>query len=229
MKTIILCYHKIGEEHEEGRWLNCSPATLEAHARYFKRKNFPGFLPKDFVQNQPDQKPKGICFTFDDAYVSAIQNAPHVLEKHDYRGAFYAVPSLVGQSSIWDAEKARPLATWGELIRLQSNGHEIGNHTLTHAKMNQLSREDQLQEWIKANEQLQSQGIQVASACFPYGFFNEQTLETLAMSGIKVGLALKKRPVKNDHPICLPRVIVSFSDQIPKLLYKIYIRPILKK
>jgi peptidoglycan/xylan/chitin deacetylase (PgdA/CDA1 family) len=225
MKTIILCYHKVGEEQDEGRWLNCSPSILKEHVTFFARKNFPCFLPRDFK----DGRPAGVCFTFDDAYVSAIQNAPHILESMGFRGAFYAVPSLVGKSSEWDQEKSRPLATWAELLRVQSAGHEIGNHTFSHAKMNQLSFEDQQNEWQQANDMLRNQGIHPQSGCFPYGFFNEGTLESLASTGIKVGLALKKRPVKDDLSICLPRVIVSFSDRIPKLLYKIHIRPILKK
>lgn len=223
MKTLILCYHKIGEEAEEGRWLNCAPSTLVEHARFFSKRRYRGFLPQEFASSRP----QGVCFTFDDAYVSAIQEAPSILEKFGYRGAFYAVPQLVGKTSEWDSERARPLATWGELLRIQSNGHEIGNHTFNHAKMNQLSREQQLEEWEEANLLLRNQGIEPQSACFPYGFYNEETLETLASTGIKVGLALKKRPVRSEHPICLPRVVVSFSDRIPKLLYKIYVRPLL--
>lgn len=221
MKTVILCYHKIGSELEEGRWLNCAPETLGAHARFFGRKRWPGVLPRDFAAARPE----GICFTFDDAYVSAVSNAPAILEDAGYRGAFYAVPSLVGVASNWDDEKARPLATWAELIRLSSRGHEIGNHTNSHPRMSELTLERQIQELAVAHQMLTDRGLDSRSVCYPYGSFNADTLAAVSSLGYQVGLKLAKRPVQAESALELNRVVVSFSDSLPKLLYKIYVRP----
>jgi peptidoglycan/xylan/chitin deacetylase (PgdA/CDA1 family) len=230
MKAVILCYHKVGIESEEGRWLNCSPENLMSHANFFVRRNFNYFLPKDFAPSMTSERnSKRVCFTFDDAYVSAVQNAPPVLESVGFRGCFYAVPSLVGMSSLWDGERARPLATWAELLRIQSAGHEVGNHTFTHPKMSQLDYDEQLREWQLANEMLRDNGIEVQSGCFPYGDWCHDTLKSLRNSGIPVGLQLGKRPVGDEPTVCLPRVIVSFSDRVPKLIYKIWVRPKLRR
>lgn len=221
LKTVILCYHKIGTESEEGRWLNCAPATLAAHARFFQRLRWPGFLPREFAKSRPE----GICFTFDDAYVSAVSNAPKILEDSGFRGAFYAVPSLVGSASLWDAELARPLATWGELLDLKGRGHEIGNHTYTHPRMAELSYEDQLRELAQAQSALTANGLRSESVCFPYGSYNPETLQAMSALGLSVGLKLAKRPVGSESSLELNRIVVAYSDALPKLLYKIYIRP----
>jgi hypothetical protein len=88
---------------------------------------------------------------------------------------------------------------------------------------------EQLSEWRIAMQALREKGIRVGSACFPYGAFNDATLSTLAATAIPVGLMLGKRSVEpSDRIIALPRVIVAFSDSLPKLLYKINIRPKLR-
>lgn len=221
LKTVILCYHKIGTETEEGRWLNCAPSTLESHARFFRRMRWPGFLPKEFAV----ERPQGICFTFDDAYVSAVSNAPTILEENDFRGAFYAVPSLVGETSSWDSEKARPLATWGELLGIAGRGHEVGNHTLTHARLADLTLDQQMIELREAQALLRERGIPPSSVCYPYGSFNADTLRAMKSVGLSVGLKLAKTPVYGESTLELNRIVVAFSDALPKLLYKIYIRP----
>ncbi len=223
MKTVILCYHKIGDEETEGRWLNCHPQTLRSHCRFFARRKVPGFLPRDFVTSRPS----GVCFTFDDAYVSAVSASPSILEENGFRGAYYAVPSLVGQSSVWDGERAVSLATWGELHDLIRRGHEIGNHTMTHARLGNLDFEAQKAELESAQKKLHEMGIDSQSLCFPYGSYNDETLRVMRELGVKVGLRLGKRPVGNETPDALNRVIVAYSDTLPKLLYKIHLRPLL--
>ncbi|MEI7575452.1 MAG: polysaccharide deacetylase family protein [Armatimonadota bacterium] len=221
MKTVILCYHKIGTEPEEGRWLNCAPSTLTSHTQFFKRFGWPGFLPREFATGRP----QGVCFTFDDAYASAVTHAPRILEESEFRGAFYAVPSLVGQTSSWDGEKARPLATWGELLDIAGRGHEVGNHTMCHPRLADLAFDEQLLELREAQDLLRERGIVPASACYPYGSFNTDTLRAMKSVGLSVGLRLAKTPVYNESTLELNRIVVAFSDSLPKLLYKIYIRP----
>ena len=221
MKTVILCYHKIGFEPEEGRFLNCAPETLESHARYFWRKGWKNFLPRDFEGGRKE----GICFTFDDAYVSAVQNAPLILEEFGLHGAFYVVPSLVGKTSSWDGDIARPLAGWGELLSIVGRGHELGNHTMSHPHLDLLDLVEQKQQLVDASKQLSEHGIEAKSVAFPYGGFNSDTLAAMEAAGIQVGLALGKRPVGSEPANCLPRIVVGYSDSVTKLLYKIYIRP----
>ena len=221
MKTVILCYHKIGFEPEEGRFLNCSPDQLASHAKFFNRKGWKGLLPRDFI----DERKSGICFTFDDAYVSAIENAPTVLERFGFRGAFYVVPSLVGKTSSWDGDIARPLAGWDELLAIAARGHELGNHTLSHPRLDGLPVADQERELLEASRLMKERGIEAQSVAFPYGVFNLDTFLAMTKSGIKVGLALGKRPVGDEPANCLPRIVVGYSDSVAKLLYKIFIRP----
>ena len=157
--------------------------------------------------------------------MSAVTNAPSVLERHGFRGAFYVVPSLVGLSSTWDGDKARPLADWDSLLAVAARGHELGNHTLTHPRLDSLPQSEQHVEIEAASKVMHARGIEVSSIAFPYGSFNSETLSSMSTAGIEVGLALGKRPVGTDPINCLPRIVVGYSDSVAKLLYKIYVRP----
>ena len=120
---------------------------------------------------------------------------------------------------------ARPLADWDALLSIAARGHELGNHTLTHPRLNELSVTEQLVEIESASKVLHARGVEVSSIAFPYGLSNQDTFAAMETAGVKVGLALGKRPVGAEAANCLPRIVVGYSDSVAKLLYKIFVRP----
>jgi peptidoglycan/xylan/chitin deacetylase (PgdA/CDA1 family) len=171
---------------------------------------------------------KAVCFTFDDAYASTMHHAPSILEEGQAFGSFYAVTDKVGLTSDWDGAEARPLASWEALVQAQARGHEIGNHTRSHVQLARLEWLAQVAEITDATRALKDHGLNAASFCFPYGSLCSP--DVLTEAGYNIGLALKKRvATENDDPRLLPRVVVAYSDVLPMLLYKIYIRPRLRR
>lgn len=223
MKLPILCYHKVGPIEEEGRRLNIDPARLASHVRYFIRRDFQFVLPSELASMWPD---RAVCFSFDDAYTSALKNALPVFNKVGVKAAFYVVTSLVGRMSSWDGDCARPLAPWKDITDAARAGHEIGNHTVSHPFLAKLSREDQQTEICQAKESLLKNRLSCASLCYPYGSFSAETEQAALAAGYQVALALGKRPATpKDNRLALPRIVVAYGDALPKLLYKIHIRP----
>ena len=219
----ILCYHQVGPESQEGRRLNVSPETLESHVRHFVRKGRRFARAGDLADGIPSEY---VCFTFDDAFASAVERATEILARYGVWGTFYAVPSKVGATSDWDRGHEKPLATWEGLLGAQARGMEIGNHSLTHADLSRLSLEAQAKEIEGAEDLLIEHGLDGRSVCYPYGRFNEQTRAAMEREEIKVGLALGRRPARpGDDLMFLPRIVVGYSDRLPKLLYKIHLRP----
>jgi len=189
----ILCYHKVAPERDEGRHLNIEPATLESHVRYFCRKN------RRFARAGDLEKgiPQGcVCFTFDDAYLSALTNGVEVLSRQGVWGSFFAVPSFVGGLSNWEGGGGKPLAGWDALLAAQAQGMEIGNHTLRHLDLSMLGVQEQLAEIELAEDLLIEHGLGASSLCYPFGRFNSDTRQAAAQAGAKVGLALGRRPAR---------------------------------
>lgn len=227
MSATILCYHKVGSAAEEGRRLNIEPSRLRSHVRFFAKKNRPFLVAGDLSGSWPEGI---VCFTFDDAYSSTMVHAPIIFEEFGVRASFYAVPGRVGGVSDWDGELSRPLANWDLLREVQAHGHEIGNHSLNHPKMASLPPEEQFAEISAAHERMKAESIRSRSFCYPYGNHDDRTIEMLKKAGYGVGLALGKRPAKpEDNRLSLPRIVVAFSDALPMLLYKIHLKPLLKR
>ena len=223
MRAIILCYHKVGSKVDEGRRLNVSPSRLRSHARYFLRAGYQFVRARDFASDWPA---RCVCFSFDDAYWSALSWGAPVLEEVGVRGTFYAVPSLVGGASVWDAASPRALATWSSLVDAQKRGHEIGNHSFSHVHLARLPLPEQQEQVRLADADLRENGLDPGSFCFPYGSYNADTLTALRSCGYSVGLALGKRAaLPTDDRLALPRFVIGYSDALPMLLYKVFLRP----
>lgn len=219
----ILCYHKVGPIAEEGRWLNVEPARLDSHVRFFSRRGYGFIKAGELAEMFP---PHAVCLTFDDAYHSALTHGLEVLKRHEATGTFYAVPTLVGKRSEWDGSRSKLLARVELLKDAQRAGCEIGNHTNTHADLSSLDLAAQLEEWKLADDWLLGQGLAPESLCYPYGKLNAESVAAAKAAGAKVAVALGKRPARvDDDRLRMPRIVISYSDGLPKLLYKLHIRP----
>lgn len=224
--TAILGYHKVGPENEEGRWLNVSPRDLRAQIRFLSRRGFE-ILPASALHNA--RTGRQAFLTFDDAYLSFFSYGVEVLKSESVPATTYVVPGRVGESSTWDGDRSRPLMSWEQLEVSQAAGVEIGNHTMTHPRLADLSAEGQLDEIGSAHNELLARGFSPKTFCLPYGSYSSETLVALDQAGYKVNLTVKKGLVPSAvNPLELPRVMVSFSDRVPGLWYKLFVKPVLK-
>ncbi len=221
----ILCYHKIGPVDLEGRRLNMEPKTLATHIRFFKRSGFRFTQAKDLTAWPRDRT---VCLTFDDGYVSTLTYGLDVLRSLAAKASVYIVPGKVGQTSDWDFGHERPLASWDLLTKVPQDVVELGNHTLSHARLGDLESDEQVAEWLAAKAEAAKKGIHFESCCLPYGSWNASSVESVRQSGYQVCLGLSRRQARSDdNRLLLPRIVVGFSDKLPGLLYKLYIRPLL--
>jgi peptidoglycan/xylan/chitin deacetylase (PgdA/CDA1 family) len=224
MKAIILCYHKVGPETEVGRWLSVHPDRLRQFAAFFRRRGYTFVRGADLASPWPS---RCVCFTFDDAYISALDCAVPILKSFGGTGSFYAVPKFVGLSSEWDGDRAQDLASWDSLRLAQSEGFEIGNHTFSHVHLGELSAAEISAEIISAHDALVAHELRPGSFCYPYG-----SESALARAGCiyPVGLRLGKAVAsESDDRRGLPRVVVAYGDSLAMLLYKIHVRPRLRQ
>jgi peptidoglycan/xylan/chitin deacetylase (PgdA/CDA1 family) len=218
-RSVIFCYHKVGPEAEEGRFLNVEPAGLRAQLLFLRRRYW--------AVHVSDVATRGgqVALTFDDAYLSALTHGLEILRELNLPATFYAVPNLVGKSSEWDGERARPLADWDLLTVADEEGQRVGNHTWSHPDLSLLSLEEQMKEWESAQERLVREGLEPVSGCYPYGKGNATSAEALGRV-CAWGVTLEGRPIApTDSPLLLPRIAVAFRDRAPQLLYKVHVRP----
>ncbi|MBS1716762.1 MAG: polysaccharide deacetylase family protein [Armatimonadetes bacterium] len=225
MRIPILCYHKVGPEQEEGRFLNIEPERLASHARFFKRRGYRFVRAADLDFGSQG---KTVCLTFDDAYTSTLTYGLQALQKEGVTATIYAVSSLIGKTSEWDGDRARPLADLKLLLSAQDAGFEIGNHSVSHPKFAELGQEDQARQITEAHEAFLSMGLKPGSFCFPYGSHNQASGHAVEKAGYRIGVILGTRiATEKDNPRLLPRVPIAFSHALPMMIYRVFIRPYL--
>lgn len=218
----VLCYHKVGPISESGRFLNIEPSRFKQQIEFFQRRDTRFVLAKDLA----DIRLEGnvVCLTFDDSYTSALTYGREVMLSKNVRGTFYAVAERIGRTSDWDEERAQPLAPLELLLEAQDQGFEIGNHTKSHPKLNELDPKSQAEEIIHAATTLKGYGLTIESFAYPYGL-SDASARNLVATSHRIGLALGKRLANSQDPRdSIPRFVVSYSDSIPKLIYKIWLR-----
>lgn len=222
----ILCYHKVGPVAQEGRRLNVEPGRLRSHLLFFMRRAYA--FPTVWEVAEGRWEARSVLFTFDDAYASTIQNAAPLFLAAGRPCAIFAVAGHVGTESSWDGSLARPLADWDSLRSAGLAGIEIGCHSLSHARIDTLDASSLEREIQGAKRVLEEHGIVHASFCYPYGSHSEAVRSAVRKSGYRVAFALGKRCAHpHDDRLALPRIAVAYSDVLPKLIYKMFVRPML--
>ena len=94
--------------------------------------------PNSFVYVEAELKPMDVVLTFDDGVKDHLLVAAPELEKRGWRGVFCIIPEWIG--------KGENRLTWDDVRELKRRGHEIANHTLSHADLGKLAREGRLDE-----------------------------------------------------------------------------------
>jgi peptidoglycan/xylan/chitin deacetylase (PgdA/CDA1 family) len=105
-------------------------------------------------------------FTFDDVPASAARAGADLLNANGAFGTFYIAAGLLGtRDEFWD------VATVDDVRRLHATGHEIGDHTFSHPKVDEISAET-LEEEENANRAALREicgDLPLENFAFPFG------------------------------------------------------------
>ena len=104
-----------------------------------------------------------------------------------------------------------------EIEQLYQEGHEIGSHGYNHCWLSRLDYKKQLDEIQKTKEFWLQRGIfqENWTICYPYGDFNEDTINISKDCGALIGLTVEHgiASMKNNDMLRLPRVD---TNELPK-------------
>ncbi|MBG0813051.1 polysaccharide deacetylase family protein [Planomonospora sp. ID82291] len=126
-------------------------------------------------------KPKTIvALTFDDGDATHAA-AARMLEKHGMRGTFYVNSATIGIDGK---------LTEGRLAALARAGHEIGGHTLTHVRLNELLPGEQRVQICDDRRALMKLGHRVTTLAYPFGAVNADAEKTARLCGYNAARAV---------------------------------------
>ena len=239
-QVLVLEYHRIGEPEE--RWQR-TPGNLRSD---LQRLLDDGYYPvnlRDLVENHLRSVPAGkrpVVLTFDDSTIDqfrilldgsvdpesavGILLAFHEAHPADWplRATFFV---LQGEGQPGYGLFGQPDLALQKLSMLVEWGMEIGSHTIAHANLHQISREEVQRELGLSKAQLEGwlPGYEVVSLSVPYGIYPQD--ETLLAAGehdgvsytykaaVQVGASLSPSPqAPLFRPYHIPRVQAIQSE-----------------
>lgn len=149
-------------------------------------------------QDIPD---KLVVLTFDDGCASQYTVVAPLLKLHNFNATFFMCEF---PPNYKDSTK---YMTWGQVKALSEMGFEVGNHTLSHAKINKITNQQYIEQ-VKAIEyKCDSMAIEkLESFAYPAYDLNASALEILQQLGYKYARAGGNRPYNplEDHPFLIP-------------------------
>jgi peptidoglycan/xylan/chitin deacetylase (PgdA/CDA1 family)/glycosyltransferase involved in cell wall biosynthesis len=202
----VLMYHRFIEHESEkgihGTWMRLD--MFEKHLKLIKRLGFETLTPKDLAEKgfihrlQPGKK--FLMLTADDGYRDNLTRMLPLLEKYDMKATVFIVSDET--HNRWDTDHPTnpdtkvDLLTPDEIRALDQSGRvEIGGHTLSHAKLDELSPEAQRHEIVENKKQLEDiLGHPMVSFAYPFGNLNESAKREAQAAGYALAFATDSGP-----------------------------------
>src|SRR5262245_30221436 len=130
----VLYYHRVGSfAPGEERRMNVEPPRFRDQMRRLREKQRPVSLDEVLAGGAPG----AVAVTFDDGYRDLMEHALPVLKEYRIPAAFFIVVEAVGGKDRW-YRGDRDIMTWDDVKRLADAGMEIGSHSMTHRRMDQV-------------------------------------------------------------------------------------------
>jgi peptidoglycan/xylan/chitin deacetylase (PgdA/CDA1 family) len=213
----ILCYHHVAVAPATSQLnaLYVSPAEFERQLWMLRKLGFTGVGIGEGLGAMAQRSIRRIAIlTFDDGYTDAATTAAPLLQEYGFRATLYAVSEAIGGHNHWDdrfGTEHTPLMSREQLAAWVEAGMELGSHSCTHPRMNELSDEAALRELTASREQLHAAvGVDIRHFCYPFGGYSDRTAEFARQAGYRSAVTVTQgRARPGGDPFRLPRLFVD--------------------
>ncbi|MDR1191484.1 MAG: polysaccharide deacetylase family protein [Verrucomicrobiales bacterium] len=120
-----------------------------------------------------DNKVAAVCYTLDDGLRSQYTIAAPIFKRAGVPATFYIISGVVADNAAAATAKEAGTfggVTWDEVRELAAQGHEIGNHTLTHPNLAQIYDRVELERQIEEGADLLQRELGVFPVSFAYPY-----------------------------------------------------------
>ena len=211
MSVVILMYH--GVEQREGP-LFIDPAMFAVQADAIVESRVPVLTMSEIGESLRAGRvpPRAVALTFDDGFVSVLENAAPILQQRGLRATVFCVAGRLGGTNRWPtglpgAPEVR-LASAADVSRLVSAGFEIGAHGADHEPLDVDDPATIQREVADARVWLErSVGVSVRSLAYPYGALPSPAALTAVRHEYTTAVTTRIGRIRSSSdPYALPRV-----------------------
>jgi len=222
----ILCYHNVAEPPASSRFklLYVSPAKFERQLWTMRRLGLRGVSISEGLRRLDEGGSRRyVALTFDDGYADTATVAAPLLKQYGFGATCYVVSSAVGTYNRWDAEllqERKPLMSREQIEQWLAAGLEVGSHTCSHPRLQQVSRTEALREIAESRAALRNLfGASVSHFAYPFGQFTDAVSQLVRNAGYLSAVTVVHGVARaSDDRYHLPRILVDGEKGLWRLL-----------
>jgi len=189
-RLVVLGYHRVRPERRPG---SDAVATLKAQLDLLRTLGYRFLTVREAVQGV-SSKNRVAVLTFDDGYQDFYYVVAPLLRQYEAKATVFVVSGYVDTDRIfeWVDQPETPLdwvLTSQQIIELHREGFEIGSHTVSHPRLTDVHMDRIQHELVDSKRMLEEIiGDEVASFCYPQGFYNRETMRLVREAGYRAAV-----------------------------------------
>jgi peptidoglycan/xylan/chitin deacetylase (PgdA/CDA1 family) len=166
----------------------------------------------DALEHGAKLPPKPILITFDDGYRDVFGKAMQVLTRLHMHATVYVITARISGPDP-------SFLTWGQLVRLERRGFDIGSHTVHHVELPAVPSSVATGELIDSRHTLERHlGHPVQWFAYPAGQFDSATAALARRAGYVLAVTTKPGAVQyGNAPLELRRYEILDTSGVPGL------------
>jgi len=154
-----------------------------------------------------------LCITFDDVDGSVYQNAFPILKKYGVPATFFVCGKLI-QDKFVGKWKGFDTITIKQLLEMQAEGWEMGNHTYSHAYLTRITLAGVEEEINKNINFLNKNGIVVKGFSYPWGMYGDDVIKIVKKYHSYARATRGRAPSKHPEKYRLPANFLAAKTKL---------------
>jgi peptidoglycan/xylan/chitin deacetylase (PgdA/CDA1 family) len=228
-KIPILCYHNIGASPADSRFklLYVGLDEFERQLWTIRRLGLRGVSAGEGLRRiGGGAGSRLVVITFDDGYTDTLCGALPLLVKYQCTATCYLVSGAIGTHNRWDAEvlsETKPLMNHEQICDWLAAGMEIGSHSRSHPRLEDLEPAAAYDEIAASRDALRSAfGVPVDHFSYPFGRFTDAIAGLVKRAGYLSAVSMSRGiATAADDPYRLPRIFVNGERGWPRFLLQV--------
>jgi peptidoglycan/xylan/chitin deacetylase (PgdA/CDA1 family) len=218
----VLMYHRITDDQRIGDGAEDWCVRSAEFRRQLELLDWLGFTAITFndyrlhLAGELNLPKRPVILTFDDGYEDTFETAFPLLEEFGMKAVVFVLGDRTIARNAWDELEGlvnTPLMTDKQILELHSAGHEIGSHSMSHARLPLLPRSSAWDEISRSRILLEMLlNAPIKTFAYPFGLVNQTLKSMVADAGYSLACSTYTGPGKfGVDPFELRRMTVTGS------------------